>query len=107
MAEEVYWRIGRNIREHRKARGWALQHLARVLGISYQQVQKYESGANRLPAHMLILLAKEFECTSDELCGLKAAPSAPEAGQLLQRFNRVSSSELRQKIVELVGAATE
>src|SRR5690606_16068791 len=38
--------IGRKVRERRVALGWSQSDLADRLGISFQQVQKYESGAN-------------------------------------------------------------
>ena len=40
--------IGRRVRERRVAMGLSQSELAEGLGISFQQVQKYESGANRI-----------------------------------------------------------
>ena len=40
--------MGERIREARLAAGMSQEQLAELLGTSYQQVQKYESGANRV-----------------------------------------------------------
>ena len=45
--------IGSRIRMYRKALGLSQADLARELGITFQQVQKYESGANRVAASRL------------------------------------------------------
>ncbi|MFQ5346682.1 MAG: helix-turn-helix domain-containing protein [Rhodothalassiaceae bacterium] len=58
LANEVDRHIGERIREHRLERGLTQQDLARALGISYQQVQKYENGSNRVSAGRLYILAQ-------------------------------------------------
>ena len=50
--------FGRKIRGKRKARGWTQKQLANGLGISYQQVQKYETGVNRVSAGRLYQIAQ-------------------------------------------------
>ena len=45
--------IGRRLRERRMALGMSQAELAEGLGISFQQVQKYESGANRISGSRL------------------------------------------------------
>jgi transcriptional regulator with XRE-family HTH domain len=104
---KIYQVLGRNIREQRLARDWPLQHLAKLLGVSYQQVQKYEKGANRLPSHMLVALADEFGCSTDDLCGRSVRPLDPALGLLLQRLNGLPSNEARDRIFELIEAAIE
>ena len=49
--------VGRRMRERRLALGLTVQELAAVLGVPYQQLHKYETGANRLSAGRLFLLA--------------------------------------------------
>lgn len=107
MEDELYRRIGANIRERRLAMDWTLERLAGTLGVSYQQLQKYEKGTNRLPSHMLVALAARFGCTIDELCGLSRRAQPPEASDLLTRFSRIDSSRLREGILALVLAAAE
>ncbi|WP_306151105.1 helix-turn-helix domain-containing protein [Roseovarius sp. MMSF_3281] len=45
--------IGARIRMYRKALGLSQSDLAKQIGITFQQVQKYESGANRVAASRL------------------------------------------------------
>lgn len=52
--------IGGRIRERRTELGLTQEQLAQSLGISYQQVQKYETAANRVSASRLYELAREF-----------------------------------------------
>src|SRR5690348_12317951 len=45
--------VGARVRKQRMLRGWSQQRLAQALGVTFQQIQKYERGANRLSASML------------------------------------------------------
>lgn len=45
--------VGRNLRTLRLAAGLSLQELASRIGLSHQQLQKYETGANRLSVGLL------------------------------------------------------
>ncbi|NVJ98587.1 MAG: helix-turn-helix transcriptional regulator [Alphaproteobacteria bacterium] len=48
--------VGRRLRDRRRALDLSQQDIANILNISYQQVQKYESGQNRVSAGRLYLL---------------------------------------------------
>jgi transcriptional regulator with XRE-family HTH domain len=50
--------IGALIRKNRKASGWTLEALAAEIGVTYQQLQKYERGVNRVSATRLYEIAK-------------------------------------------------
>lgn len=50
--------IGKRIRKRRQELGLTQQDLARKLGLSYQQVQKYETGLNRISAGRLFLVSR-------------------------------------------------
>jgi transcriptional regulator with XRE-family HTH domain len=50
--------LGEAIRLRRRALGLSQQALAQRIGISFQQVQKYESGANRISASTLYVTAR-------------------------------------------------
>ena len=45
--------LGSNLKSIRKAAGLTQMQVARSLGVSYQQIQKYEAGTNRLSAERL------------------------------------------------------
>ncbi|MCB9978475.1 MAG: helix-turn-helix transcriptional regulator [Rhodospirillales bacterium] len=56
MESKVDRQIGKNLKRLRRESGFALVDVARALGVSYQQVQKYETGRNRISAAKLYLL---------------------------------------------------
>ena len=45
--------VGAQLRRARKGRGLSMEQLSEALGLTYQQVQKYETGANRISAGRL------------------------------------------------------
>ena len=53
--------IGRNLKTIRLAKGYSQRHIATALGTSFQQVQKYEKGQNRIPAEKLHLMKRFFD----------------------------------------------
>ncbi len=52
--------VGQKIRQMRKQAGLSMMELAERLGMSYQQVQKYEKGMNRVSAGVLYEIACLF-----------------------------------------------
>lgn len=50
--------IGRRLRDRRKFLKQSLQELSAQVGVSYQQVQKYESGQDRIPASILFSISR-------------------------------------------------
>lgn len=78
--------VGRRIRRRRLSLGLTQGELAEALGLSFQQVQKYELGSNRVSASRLFMLAQAlgkrvawfFESYGD--LGEEAEP-APEDGR--------------------------
>jgi transcriptional regulator with XRE-family HTH domain len=59
--------LGRRVRERRKALRLTLASLADSLGMTFQQVQKYESGANRISVSRLVHIAGALSCTVEDL----------------------------------------
>jgi transcriptional regulator with XRE-family HTH domain len=59
--------VGENVRRFRKARGMTLAELSLGLGISHQQLQKYETGMNRLSAGIIMDVAKRLDVSLAEL----------------------------------------
>jgi transcriptional regulator with XRE-family HTH domain len=50
--------FGRRVRTLRMQRGWSQTALAGALGLTFQQVQKYEKGVNRISAGRLMRIAE-------------------------------------------------
>ena len=117
--------VGGRVRMRRKVLGVSQERLAEALGLTFQQVQKYERGANRVSASKLYEIARFlaapvsyfFEGLSDPaIPGAGAAVSegpeqvvhdflmTPEGLELASAFPRIRRPRLRRRILELVRA---
>ncbi len=103
--------VGNRIRVRRKWLGISQSNLADHLGVSFQQVQKYERGSNRTSASMLVRIAEKLETSVGELVGETDRPDSdqglfeklavPGAVQLLEAFASVEQASLRTAILNL------
>ncbi|MDC7675399.1 helix-turn-helix domain-containing protein [Asticcacaulis machinosus] len=59
--------VGMNVRRVRKQRGMSQEALAEAIDLTFQQVQKYERGANRVSASKLFKIAKVLEVRIESL----------------------------------------
>jgi transcriptional regulator with XRE-family HTH domain len=59
--------VGATIRLRRKSRGLSQAALAEAIGVTFQQVQKYERGANRASASALSRIAVALKCSVGDL----------------------------------------
>lgn len=75
-ADPVDVTVGTRIRFTRKMRNISQQALAEAIGVSFQQVQKYERGANRVSASMLVRIADTLEVDISDLFGRATARGA-------------------------------
>lgn len=57
MANAIDLHVGKRLRRRRRLLGLTQQQLAESIGIRFQQIQKYECGANRVTASRLYELA--------------------------------------------------
>lgn len=61
MTNEIDFHVGKRIRRRRRLLGLTQQQLAESVGIRFQQIQKYESGANRVSASRLYEIAEALD----------------------------------------------
>jgi transcriptional regulator with XRE-family HTH domain len=104
--------IGARVRALREHRRMSQTALGDYIGVTFQQVQKYERGKNRISASVLFKIAKAFEVhPADFFEGLQADQSEddswalasdPQAIDLMASFNEIQSAEIRTSIVNLV-----
>ena len=113
FADPVDVAVGARIRLLRKLRGLSQQALADAAGVTFQQIQKYERGANRVSASMLARIAATLKTPVSELFGeLSPASSAideiaallaqPGALELLQAYAELPRGASRAALVEFV-----
>ena len=106
--------VGARIRTRRRSLGLSQTELAEALGITFQQVQKYERGANRVSASMLVRIATRLDTTVGALVGEDgAAPveaviyaklAQPGATDLLSAFARIDGGDTRRALLTLARA---
>lgn len=76
--------IGQRLRAARKAAGASQTDLASAIGVTFQQLQKYERGSNRVSASALVLLAQALGVAPTIfLDGLVAEPAESDASRAL------------------------
>ena len=110
--------IGESIRAHRLIVGMTQGDLARRLGVSFQQIQKYEKGANRVGAGRLPQIARIFDIPISALfednadtspgkrTGAAPAKLIPDRNtlKLLTAFGGIGNRKIRYSLVDLVNA---
>lgn len=75
--------IGKRVRQRRLEQKISQAELGEHLGISFQQIQKYEKGVNRVGAGRLLQLSKALDC---EVGFFLPADDRPKADSVLDRF---------------------
>jgi transcriptional regulator with XRE-family HTH domain len=109
--------VGNRIRIRRKWLGVSQSDLGEAVGVTFQQVQKYERGANRVSASMLVRIAARLEVRVADLVGEADGPSAnaemaallaqPGAVDLLRVFSALDQPRLRSAVLNLARALAE
>jgi transcriptional regulator with XRE-family HTH domain len=119
--------VGLQVRLRRKELKISQEKLAETLGLTFQQVQKYERGANRISASKLYEIARTlrvpigwfFEGLSDPLAGRETSPAlsgsnhahdfllTQEGVDLANLFPRIGQKRVRRRLVDLVRSLAE
>jgi transcriptional regulator with XRE-family HTH domain len=121
---DVY--VGLQVRLRRRALGMGQHELADAIGLTFQQVQKYERGANRISASKLYEIARALRAPIDSFFGgLEDPVSAPQdhpasevatVGALLSTregidlanlFPSIARRGVRRRVLDLVRAIVE
>jgi transcriptional regulator with XRE-family HTH domain len=106
--------VGRNIRIRRIDKGLTQTDLGKAIGVSFQQVQKYEQGTNRVGGGRLYKIADVlglpisafFEGADSPHHKVKESPTAllaePHALRLLRSFCKIDDMEARRAVIAVV-----
>ncbi|WP_168597790.1 helix-turn-helix transcriptional regulator [Rhizobium sp. SG570] len=113
--------VGRRIRMQRRMLGMSQTALAEGLNVTFQQVQKYEKGTNRVGASRLQRVADclgvsishffdnpvaESNASVNEAMGVRndlvSFLSSDEGAELNRAFAKIKDTKTRQKIIGLV-----
>ena len=113
--------VGLAVRNRRRHVGMSQHDLAALLGVSFQQVQKYEVGDVRISASRLFEIARALQTTVSFLfLGLDADSrtafatemnlanagllASPDGAELADLFPKIADAEVRLQVLELVRA---
>jgi transcriptional regulator with XRE-family HTH domain len=110
--------IGRRVRAFRIVQRMSQAELGECLGISFQQIQKYEKGANRISAGRLQRIADVLAIPTHSLMGADDSNTAndrqvleflnaPDAVQLLEAYSRIRVRKMRLVLVHLATTIAE
>src|SRR5438128_8800732 len=88
--------LGAAVRIRRRTLGISQEALAEQCGVSFQQVQKYENGANRISFSRLVQISRALKCRVVDLMDVLDAPDRETAGDLdmLTRMRTPGALEL-------------
>lgn len=101
--------VGTRVRLRRDALGLTQADLAKAVGVSFQQVQKYEKGANRISASRLMQIASHLQTSAATLLGENEPTDAvspglmttPGATELLKAFQAIESRQHRNGLLAM------
>jgi transcriptional regulator with XRE-family HTH domain len=112
LARRVDEHVGERIRERRTTLGLTQEQLAAALAISYQQIQKYETGANRVSAGRLYEIAMHLDAEVgyffDGLAPTVRLGPMPHGGrsrvtiELVRNFSEIDDHDIRNAVSSLV-----
>lgn len=109
--------VGQNIRRYRLEQNMSQGELASQLDLTFQQVQKYEKGMNRVGAGRLISIARILDVTTTRLLGeedvspgedkpdlVRAIGQSRIGLELARAFSFITSADHRETLVKVARA---
>ncbi|MBL6428049.1 MAG: helix-turn-helix transcriptional regulator [Maritimibacter sp.] len=109
MAHPVDVQIGLRIREERVSAGLTQKELSSIIGVKFQQLQKYETAANRVSGSRLWMIAKALAVPvstflpDDDETSESAIEREPANARLMRDILRLEP-EIRREVVRFVQA---
>jgi transcriptional regulator with XRE-family HTH domain len=102
MAGHIDLHLGKRLRRRRRLLGLTQQQLASAVGVRFQQIQKYECGANRISAARLWELSEALEVPINYFYeGLEAEAANDGSNEAVKRSEQVLA---RKETLDLVRA---
>jgi transcriptional regulator with XRE-family HTH domain len=108
-ANQIDIEIGRNLKRARHAQGLSQTNIGNMIGVTFQQVQKYETGVNRIAASRLVEIAQALKVDIKELLPSFSKPQVlhdptltKQSKRLIQLFHSIPAAGMRATILRLV-----
>jgi transcriptional regulator with XRE-family HTH domain len=115
--DPVDFAIGARLRARRRQLNLSQTDLAMKLGVSFQQVQKYERGVNRVSGSTLVAAAAALDTTVGWLVGEEGAAAQSDdvfqslatagALEMLQAYSRIPDARARSALLALAQQMAE
>ena len=115
--------VGARVRTRRLLRGMNQEQLASALGLTFQQVQKYEGGANRVSASRLSQIAEVLSVpisyffadlvsadggdADPEEANIRERMQRPETIELVRAYYAIPDAQVRQQFLAMVKAVAQ
>ena len=105
--------VGLRLRTLRKSKNMSQEALGKALGITFQQIQKYERGTNRISASMLVKSARALDVSPTTLLPDEGDPTPGSPAvltilahmrgveELVETYARIKSPRLRRAVLQL------
>ncbi len=123
QANPIDIQVGNRVRIRRMLIGMSQERLGDLLGLTFQQVQKYEKGVNRIGAGRLFEVSRIlnvpvdffYEGVNDAAPGANETDGAPvmdfvssgEGLQLSLAFMKIKDAKVRKRVLDLVKSLAE
>lgn len=98
---EINLKIGKYLKNIRKNNSIKKTDIVKILGVSSQQLTKYENGENRISASKLILLFKKLGIDFNIFF------SNNDNKELLFYFNKINDVDIKNSIINLLKSITK
>jgi len=118
-ANEIDIHVGQRLRLARVLRGLSQDELGKKVGVTFQQIQKYERGANRVSAGRLVALAKALELEIlfffQELDETQTSPQralplnslSEEDFDIVDALTKIDNSKLKRTLIRLISELSD
>jgi transcriptional regulator with XRE-family HTH domain len=116
---ELKSKIGEKIREVRRLKGISQTELAEKVGLSYQQIQKYEKGKSSISVERLFQIAyalnvsiktffgEDYNKVAEGKEGYRSELFSEEEVLLIKHFRKIKGDKLRKALIEFLKELTE
>ncbi|MEN2994426.1 MAG: helix-turn-helix transcriptional regulator [Thermodesulfovibrio sp.] len=100
-------KIGEIIKKIRKAKGFSQMELAEKIGVTYQQIQKYEKGISKITVERLIEISKALGVPISAFLSEISKENhiktySEEEIILIEYFRKISDPELRKSFLNIL-----
>lgn len=101
--------IGWKLRKLRLQAGWTQERLAEMLGVSTQQIQNYESGANKMNTDRLQQVAQALDVPIQLFFTdtVESLPMSITEKLLLDSYRAIPNKEIQESILKITTNATK